>query len=300
MSHGVKTILLALTLPVFGCSGSDANIPPPPPPPTPPVVQPAPAPAPPQPVAAGPTPPEITPPPAQPLSAGATDPRDAAIGAYARDVTQALIHAAKGEAVDARWIAHHPAHAVTALSAEGHGAMRVLGNNLEVLATEVELDAVAQPAAGQHHQIAARAIVLPDGTVRWGTAAHRTDESELLQPTPRLDTTAPALVGGVARVVEALRGPCALPWLTDGEVQGLPAHIRHEILPEPGSTHTACTRAAAVHGEWRPHVDDVRVFVRGNNHIGILRSIFDVEGHEADGGTPRLVLSPLHIEVVPE
>ncbi len=311
MKHRVLPYALALALPVAGCASSAANTPPPAtptasqtsavqsPPPGPPVVPPVAAPSP-APVA--PPTPSPEPPPA-PLTAGATDPRDAALSTYTHDMTQALVHAAEGQPVDPRWVAHHPDHEhhhIASLSPEGHAAMHLLGNTLDVIATEVELQAIAQPEPGHHHQLSAIAIVLPNGDVRWGTAAHRHDTSEQTQPTPFLDHTAPALANGIARVIEALRGSCQLPWLSDTEIQSLPAHIRTEVLPDAGATHAACARAAEVHGEWRPHVNEVRVFVRGNNHVGILRSAFDVENPEGPAASARLVLSPVHIEVLPE
>jgi hypothetical protein len=140
---------------------------------------------------------------------------------------------------------------------------------------------------------------MTDGTVHWGTAAGRQDESALLHPTPGLETNAPGFIAGTARAIDALRGPCSLPWFVASDLPNLPPAIHTELLPDPAATRAACAQVAAVHGEWRTHIDDIRVFVQGNGHLGILSSTFNVEGADTDGGG-RLVLGPVHVEIVPE
>jgi hypothetical protein len=55
----------------------------------------------------------------------------------------------------------------------------------------------------------------------------------------------------------------------------------------------SCGEVAKVKGEWRTHIDDIRVLVKGNGHYGFLSSVFNV-----DEPGDKLVLSPLHVEVV--
>lgn len=263
-----------------------------------------PAPPPPAPAPAPPPAPAPAPPPAadvqaapEPLVAGPAHPSDEQLSAYVREVSAAIVHAARGEAVDRRFVSAHPVHTVAALSAQDRERLAVFGPTLTVVGTEVELDAVARPGPGEHYQVMVHALVLPDGRVHWGPASGRRDADESVHPTPGVDRDAPALNASVNRVTEALRTSCSLPWVTEADLTVLPAVLRRELLPEVGTTRAACRLVAGVRGEWRTHFDDLRVFVQGNGHVGILRGTFNVENADTDGGG-HLVLAPVHIEVV--
>ena len=167
------------------------------------------------------------------------------------------------------------------------------------MAAELEVDEIAQPGPGEHHQVMTHAVMLTDGSIRWSTTASRREESEIIAPTPGLDVSAPPLVASAARAIEGLRANCTLPWLAESDVTSIPASIRSEFVTDMTTTHAACTQVQGVHGEWRPHVDDIRVLVTGNNHFGFLNSMFDIEGAGADGGG-HLILRPLHVELVSE
>ncbi len=232
----------------------------------------------------------ITPPP----SASPADPQDAKVAAFVADVAQNLVNAATSKPVDAKWLAKDPQQKVSNLTdPDDKKLIDTLGKDLEIVAVEMELGELAQPAPDQHHEVNARVIMLGDKTVRWGTVANRQDKTTLQEPTPGLDKSAPAVVEAGSRLSKALAASCTMPWVAPSNLSAAPPAVQTEFTTDMTATKASCAEVAKVKGEWRTHIDDVRVLVKGNGKFGFLSSVFDVEQ-----GTQRLVLSPLHAEVL--
>jgi hypothetical protein len=209
-------------------------------------------------------------------------------------VAQAIVHAATGQAVEAKWVAKDPAHAVSKLTdPDDKKLLDVLGKDLSIVLVEMEVGELAQPSPSEHHELNARVILLGDNTARWGTVGGRHEASQGQDPTPGLSASAPAVVEAGTRLTQALGGACKMPWLAPADVAAAPANIQKELITDMTTTQKSCAEVAKVKGEWRSHIDDIRVLVKGNNHYGFLSSVFDVE----EPGD-KLVLSPLHVEVV--
>jgi hypothetical protein len=233
----------------------------------------------------------MTLPPATPSPA---DPADAKVAAFVADVAQSIVNAAVGKPVDAKWMAKDPQQKVTNLTdPDDKKLIDTLGKDLQIVAVEMELGLLARPAPNEHHEVNARVIMLGDKTVRWGTVGSRHETSALQDPTPGLDKSATAVVESAGRLATALKGACAMPWTAPTDLSAAPAHVQTEFSTDMGVTKASCTEVAKVKGEWRAHIDDVRVLVKGNGKFGFLSSVFDVE----EPGD-KLVLSPLHAEVL--
>ncbi len=231
-----------------------------------------------------------------PPSASPADPQDAKVAAFVADVAQTIVNAATSKPVDAKWLAKDPQQKVSNLTdPDDKKLIDALGKDLQIVAVEMELGELAQPAPDQHHEVNARIIMLGDKTVRYGTVANRHDKSMLQDPTPGLDKSAPAVVEAGTRLSKALAGSCTMPWVAPSDLTAAPAAVKTEFTTDMTATKASCAEVAKVKGEWRTHVDDVRVLVKGNGKFGFLSSVFDVEQ-----GTQRLVLSPLHAEVLDE
>ena len=229
-----------------------------------------------------------------PPAASPADPQDAALGAFEKDVATAIVNAATGKKVDPKWVAKDPKVAVSNLTdPDDKKLIDVLGKDISVVLVEMELGELAQPSPQEHHEINARAIMLTDGTIRWGTVGSRHEAGELSEPTPGLDKSQPAVVAAGQRLIKALSGDCKLPWLAPSDVAAVPDTLHADLVTDTGATHKSCEEVAKVKGEWRTHIDDIAVLVKGNGHFGYLKSVFDVE----EPGD-RLVLSPLHAEVI--
>ncbi len=231
-------------------------------------------------------------PPATPSPA---DPADAKVAAFVADVAQNIVNAAIGKPVDAKWIAKDPQQKVSNLTdPDDKRLLDALGKDLTIVAVEMEVGLLAQPAPNEHHEVNARVIMLGDKTVRWGTVGSRHETSALQDPTPGLDKSAAVVVEAANRLSKALAGPCTMPWAAPPDLSATPAHIQTEFSTDMGATKHSCAEVAKVKGEWRAHIDDVRVLVKGTNgKYGFLSSVFDVE----EPGD-KLVLSPLHAEVL--
>jgi hypothetical protein len=233
----------------------------------------------------------MTLPPATPSPA---DPADAKVAAFVGEVAQQIVNAAIGKPVDAKWMAKDPQQKVTNLTdPDDKKLIDTLGKDLQIVSVEMELGLLARPAPNEHHEVNARVIMLGDKTVRWGTVGSRHETSALQDPTPGLDKSAPAVVESAARLATALKGDCKMPWTAPTDLTAAPAHVQTEFSTDMGTTKASCTEVAKVKGEWRAHIDDVRVLVKGNGKFGYLSSVFDVE----EPGD-KLVLSPLHAEVL--
>jgi hypothetical protein len=229
------------------------------------------------------------PPPASPA-----DPQDAKLGAFVQDVAQAIVHAATGQTVEAKWIAHDATHSVSKLTdPDDKKLLDVLGKDLSIVLVEMEVGELAQPSPSEHHELNARAILLGDNTIRWGTVGGRHEASQGQDPTPGLAASAPAVVEAGMRLTKGMAANCKMPWLAPVDVAQAPPTIQHELITDMTTTQASCAEVAKMKGEWRSHIDDIRVLVKGNGHYGFLSSVFDVE----EPGS-RLVLSPLHAEVV--
>ena len=236
-------------------------------------------------------------PTAPPASPSPADPADAKVAAFVGDVAQNIVNAAIGKPVDAKWLAKDPQQKVTNLTdPDDKKLIDALGKDLTIVAVEMEVGLLAQPAPNEHHEVNARVIMLGDKTVRWGTVANRHEKSALQDPTPGLDKSAPAVVEAANRLSKALAGPCTMPWSAPSDLSATPTHIQTEFAADMGATKHSCGEVAKVKGEWRAHIDDIRVLVKGaNGKFGFLSSVFDVE----EPGD-KLVLSPLHAEVLDE
>jgi hypothetical protein len=231
---------------------------------------------------------------APPPAASPADPADAQLATFIQGVSTAIIHAALSQPVDAKWVSKDPARSVSKLTdPEDKKLLDVLGKDLTMVLVEMEVGELARPGPQEHHEMNARAILLSDNTVRWGTVGNRHEKSDLQDPTPGLDKSAPAVVEAGTRLIKSLSGPCKMPWLAPSDVSAIPAAVQHELITDMAATQASCGEAAKVKGDWRTHIDDIRVLVKGNGHFGFLASVFDVE---EPGG--RLVLSPLHAEVI--
>jgi hypothetical protein len=229
-----------------------------------------------------------------PVAASPADPADAKVAAFVGDVAQQIVNAAVGKPVDAKWMAKDPQQKVTNLTdPDDKKLIDTLGKDLQIVAVEMELGLLARPAPNEHHEVNARVIMLGDKTVRWGTVGNRHETSALQDPTPGLDKSAPVVVESAARLATALKGNCMMPWAAPSDLSTAPAHVQTEFSTDMGVTKTSCGEVAKVKGEWRAHIDDVRVLVKGNGKFGYLSSVFDVE----EPGD-KLVLSPLHAEVL--
>jgi len=229
-----------------------------------------------------------------PVAASPADPADAKVAAFASDVAQNIVNAAVGKPVDPKWMAKDPQQKVTNLTdPDDKKLIDHLGKDLQIVAVEMELGLLARPAPNEHHEVNARVILLGDKTVRWGTVGSRHETSALQDPTPGLDKSAPAVVEAAGRLATALKGDCKMPWTAPTDLSAAPAHVQTEFSTDMGTTKASCTEVAKVKGEWRAHIDDVRVLVKGNGKFGYLSSVFDVE----EPGD-KLVLSPLHAEVL--
>ncbi|HEX4516066.1 MAG TPA: hypothetical protein VGH87_27615 [Polyangiaceae bacterium] len=232
-----------------------------------------------------------------PVAASPADPADAKLAAFVADVAQNIVNAAVGKPVDAKWIAKDPQQKISNLTdPDDKRLLDALGKDLTIVAVEMEVGLLAQPAPNEHHEVNARVIMLGDKTVRWGTVGSRHETSALQDPTPGLDKSAPTVVEAANRLSKALAGPCTMPWAAMSDLSAAPTHIQTEFSTDMGATKHSCGEVAKVKGEWRAHIDDVRVLVKGTNgKYGFLSSVFDVE----EPGD-KLVLSPLHAEVLDE
>ncbi len=229
-----------------------------------------------------------------PVSASPADPQDAKVAAFVADVAQNIVNAASGKPVDPKWQAKDPQQKVSNLTdPDDKKLIDALGKDLQIVAVEMEVGELAQPAPDEHHEVNARVIMLGDKTVRWGTVANRHDKSALQDPTPGLDKSAPVVVEAAARLAKSLAAACTMPWVAASDLSAAPSAVQTEFATDMTATKASCAEVAKVKGEWRPHIDDIRVLVKGNGKFGFLSSIFDVEQ-----GTQRLVLSPLHAEVL--
>lgn len=229
-----------------------------------------------------------------PPAASPPDPQDAKLGAFEKEVATAIVNAATGKPVDAKWLAKDPAQAVGKLTdPDDKKHLDALGKDISIVLVEMELGELAQPSPEERHEINSRAMMLTDGTVRWGTVGHRHGKDELSEPTPMLEKSAPAVLEAGSRVMKDLGTTCKMPWLAPSDIAEAPKSVQSELVTDMTSTQAACGEVAKVKGEWRPHIDDIRVLVKGNGHYGFLSSVFDVE--EPSG---RLVLSPLHVEAI--
>lgn len=229
-----------------------------------------------------------------PATPSPADPADAKVAAFVGEVAQQIVNAAVGKPVDAKWMAKDPQQKVTNLTdPDDKKLIDHLGKDLQIVAVEMELGLLARPAPNEHHEVNARVIMLGDKTVRWGTVGSRHETSALQDPTPGLDKSAPAVVESAGRLATALKGNCTMPWAAPSDLSAAPAHVQTEFSTDMGVTKSSCAEVAKVKGEWRPHIDDVRVLVKGNGKFGYLSSVFDVE----EPGD-KLVLSPLHAEVL--
>lgn len=221
------------------------------------------------------------------------DPQDAKLATFVQGVAQAIVNAATSKPVDPKWVAKDPAHSVAKLTdPDDKKLIDVLGKDLTIVLVEMELGELARPSPSEHHELNARAILLGDNTIRWGTIGSRHETSQGQDPTPGLATSAPAVVEAATRLSKALGG-CKMPWLAPSDVAQVPSSIQHELITDMTATQASCAEGAKVKDEWRAHIDDIRVLVKGNGHYGFLSSVFDVE-QPGD----KLVLSPLHAEVV--
>lgn len=229
-----------------------------------------------------------------PVAPSPADPADAKIAAFVGDVAQQIVNAAIGKPVDAKWMAKDPQQKVTNLTdPDDKKLIDTLGKDLQIVAVEMEVGLLARPAPNEHHEVNARVIMLGDKTVRWGTVGSRHETSALQDPTPGLDKSAPAVVEAAGRLATALKGDCKMPWTAPTDLSAAPAHVQTEFSTDMGTTKASCGDVAKVKGEWRAHIDDIRVLVKGNGKFGYLSSVFDVE----EPGD-KLVLSPLHAEVL--
>jgi hypothetical protein len=244
---------------------------------------------------AGPTTSSSAAPTSTPATASPADPQDAKVAAFVADVAQNIVNAAEGKPVDAKWLAKDPAQKLSNLTdPDDKKLIDALGKDLSIVAVEMEVSELAQPSPDEHHHVNGRLIMLGDKTVRWGTVAHRHDTSSMQDPTPGLDKSAPAVVEAANRLAKSLAGPCTMPWAAPSDLSAAPTHVQTEFATDMTATKESCAKVAKVKGEWRAHIDDVRVLVKGaNGKFGFLSSVFDVEQ-----GTLRLVLSPLHAEVL--
>jgi hypothetical protein len=232
--------------------------------------------------------------PSPPPAASPPDPQDAKLAGLEKDVAQAIVNAATGKPVDAKWMAKDPAQQVGKLTdPDDKKLLDVLGKDLTIVLVEMELGEIAQPSPSEHHEINARAIMLADNTVRWGTIGNRHETAQMQDPTPGLDKSAPAAVEAGSRLMKALSSGCKMPWLAPSDVAQVPQSIQRELVTDVTHTTMSCGEVAKVKGEWRTHIDDIRVLVKGNGHYGFLSSVFNV-----DEPGDKLVLSPLHVEVV--
>jgi hypothetical protein len=304
----MRPILLLNVLPVvvlglagLGCDESSSATPAPA---TPPASATAPAPA----TAATPT--SVTPttaanpatsaaasasaPSEPPPAASPADPQDAKLGAFEKEVAQAIVNAAVGKPVDAKWIAKDPQQKVSNLTdPDDKKLLDVLGKDLTIVLVDMELGELAQPSPSEHHEINGSAIMLTDGTIRWGTAGSRHATSELAEPTPGVEKSAPAASEAGGRLIKALGTSCKMPWLAPSDLAQVPEGVQKDLITDVGATKTTCGEVAKVKADWRTHIDDVRVLVKGNGHFGFLSSVFGV-----DEPGDKLVLSPLHAEVL--
>ncbi len=231
---------------------------------------------------------------APPPSAVPADPADTAVAAFVAEVAQNLVNAAVSKPVDAKWLAKDPQQKVSNLTdPDDKKLIDVLGKDLQIVAVEMELGELAQPAPDQHHEVNARIILLADKTVRYGTVANRHEKTALQDPTPGLDKSAPAVVEAGGRLSKALAASCTMPWVAPSDLATAPPAVQKEFTTDMAATKASCAEVAKVKGDWRTHIDDVRVLVKGNGKFGFLSSVFDVEQ-----GTQRLVLSPLHAELL--
>ena len=223
------------------------------------------------------------------------DPQDAKLGAFEKEVAQAIVNAATGGKVDAKWISKSPDKSVSKLTdPDDKKLIDLLGKDLSIVLVEMELGEIAQPTPNEYHEVNARAIMLTDGTVRWGTVGARSaTQGELSSPTPGIDKSAPVVVDAGKRLIKALSSDCKLPWLAPADVAQIHEGLHADLITDMTHTQGSCAEVAKVKGEWRTHIDDIRVLVKGNGHYGFLSSVFDVE----EPGE-RLVLAPLHAEVV--
>jgi hypothetical protein len=229
-----------------------------------------------------------------PPAASPADPADAKLGAFEKEVAQAIVNAATGKPVDAKWIAKDAQQKVSNLTdPDDKKLLDVLGKDLTIVLVDMEIGELAQPSPSEHHEINGNAVMLADGTVRWGTAGSRHAAGELAEPTPGVEKSAPAAVEAGGRLIKALATSCKMPWLAPSDIAQAPENVQKDLMTDVATTKTTCGEVAKVKADWRTHIDDIRVLVKGNGHFGFLSSVFGV-----DQPGDKLVLSPLHAEVL--